>query len=378
MKQKLLIVVNVDWFFVSHRLPVAIAAMEQGYDVHVATSVTGSGEIITSKGISVHELPLERGSSNVFKSIQYLYRTYRVMRKVRPDIIHLITIKPVLFGGIAARLAGRQGVVAAISGLGFVFNGDTLAAKMRRSMVAVLYKMALKHNNLKVIFQNDHDKQVLMRIAEIPEQVAEMIPGSGVDLEEYENMPLPEGNPVVVMASRLLRNKGVKEFFEAARLLKKKGLDVTFQLAGEIDSDNASASVSMAELQQYNSEGDVELLGNRKDISNVFSKAHIIVLPSYYGEGLPKVLIEAAACGRAVVTTDHPGCRDAIIPGKSGLLVPVKNGQKLSEAILKLIKDRDLCIHMGKEGRKLAERKYDVTQVAQRHLEIYKDVGGQV
>lgn len=372
MKKKLLFLVNVDWFFLSHRLPIALEALQQGYEVHVATRITDKLEELHSHGLIVHQLPIGRGSTKFFGEVQTFTHIFRLFRKVRPDIVHLVTIKPVLFGGIAARLAGVPTVVAAISGLGFVFLNKGWKAAIVRSLVSVLYRLALGKRNLNVICQNTDDRQTIIKASGVSLNKVIMIPGSGVDLSEYMVKHLPQGIPVIVMAARLLRDKGVYEFVAAARLLEKRGTAVRFWLAGDPDPGNP-ATITQKELSAWDKEGCVDLLGYRDDIPKLFSQVNIVVLPSYR-EGLPKVLIEAAACGRAVVTTNVPGCRDAIEPDKSGLLIPVKNPVALADAIQRLIDDPELCRRMGKAGRVLAERKFAIEKIVDAHLKIYKEL----
>jgi glycosyltransferase involved in cell wall biosynthesis len=300
----------------------------------------------------------------------------KVFRAVRPDVVHLVTIKPVLLGGLVARLAGVPAVVAAVSGLGFVFVARGIKAAMRRLLVGALYRVALGHKNLKVIFQNTNDLNILSKLANLPSRKVEMIRGSGVDLSIYEHAPLQLGLPVVLLASRLLVDKGVREFVNAARLLKLQGVSARFCLCGSVDLSNPT-SLTDVELASWEKEGVIELWGQRSDMPQVLRKAYVVVLPSYYGEGLPKVLIEAAACGRAVITTDHPGCRDAIENCVTGLLVPVRNVPALAKAIQALINEPDRCQAMGNAARALAERAFDVRQVVASHLIIYQKLIGK-
>ena len=373
MKKKLLFLVNVDWFFLSHRLPIAINALNQGYEVHIATGITDKLEVLRSHGLIVHPLVIGRSSTGLASEVRTFCGILQVFKKVRPHIVHLVTIKPVILGGIAARLTGVPAVVAAISGLGFVFLANGSKAAVVRFLVDGLYRLALGKRNLKVICQNPDDRETIIQAAGLSSNKMVMIQGSGVDLSLYPTKPLPQGIPVVIMAARLLRDKGVQEFIEAALLLDKRDVAVRFWLVGDPDPGNPS-TITLDELSAWESEGCVELLGYRNDIPNLFSQANVVVLPSYYGEGLPKVLVEAAACGRAVVTTDHPGCRDAIEPDKSGLLVPVKDPVALADAIQHLIGDPELCQSMGQAGRALAEREFSIEKIVDAHLEIYKEL----
>jgi glycosyltransferase involved in cell wall biosynthesis len=372
MSRTLMFVVNVDWFFLSHRLPIALEAQRQGYQVHIATGLTDKLDELHRHGLVVHPLSLDRSSTGLGNAWRTMLELWKLFRAVRPDIVHLVTIKPVLLGGLMARLAGVPAVVAAVSGLGFVFMAHGAKAVVRRWLVGGLYRVALGHHNLKVIFQNPDDRASLAMLAHLPDSKVKMIRGSGVDLAQYGHTPLPLCMPVVLLAARLLADKGVREFVQAARLLKQQGASARFCLVGCVDPANP-ASLSDAELRQWANEGVIELWGHRSDMPEVLSAAHLVVLPSYR-EGLPKVLVEAAACGRAVVTTDVPGCRDAIDPGVTGVLVPVRNAAALADALRVLINNPARCQVMGNAGRALAERAFDVRQVVAAHLHIYQEL----
>ena len=368
--RRVLIVVNVDWFFLSHRLPVALGALQAGYEVHVATTLTQSAAVLEADGFVVHPLAVDRsgaGFSGLFKLFANLLRLFWA---VRPDVLHLVTIKPVLVGGLAARCSPVRGVVYAISGLGHVFVAEGFFGRLRRLLVGVWYRLVLGARNMRIIFQNPDDRSMIASVAHLVPQQVVMIPGSGVDLSQYPAMPLPQGGAVVVMAARLLTTKGVREYVAAARQLRNQGLDARFWLVGEPDPANP-ASVTPNELQAWRQEAAVELLGHRTDIAQLMAQAHVVVLPSYR-EGLPKVLIEAAACGRAVITTDVSGCRDAVEAGVTAVLVPPKNAQALAEAIRQLLQNRTVCAAMGQAGRLHAERLFDVRAVVAVHLEIYR------
>jgi glycosyltransferase involved in cell wall biosynthesis len=370
--KRLLFVVNVDWFFLSHRLPIALEALRRGYDVHIAVGITDCLAEMQSHGLKVHPLGISRSKTGLGEAITVAREIWRVYKAVKPDVVHLVTIKPVLMGGILARLAGMPAVVAAVSGLGFVFLEKGLVATLRRKLVGLLYKASFGHRNLKVIFQNVQDKATLVQLANLPNAKTELIRGSGVDISQFTAGSLPSGAPVVILAARLLADKGVREFVQAARLLKAAGTQAQFCLVGTVDLHNPT-SLTQTELDAYQKEGIVELWGHRSDMAATLSAAHIVVLPSYR-EGLPKVLIEAAACGRAVVTTDVPGCRDAIEPGVTGVLVPARDAQALSQAIAALLNDPQRCQAMGQAGRLLAEQAFDIRQVVAQHLRIYDDL----
>jgi glycosyltransferase involved in cell wall biosynthesis len=370
--KKLLFVVNTDWFFVSHRLPIALEALKQGYEVHVATPITDQLEAMRSHGLLVHPILMGRRSMSPASEIRTFLQLLELFREVRPHVVHLVTPKPVLYGGIAARLAGVPAVVAAVSGLGFVFIAKGARAAVVRFLVRGMYRLALGARNLKVVVQNGDDRASVARAASLKSERMRTIPGSGVDLSAYAPAPPPPGVPVVVMAARLLRDKGVREFVAAARVLKARGARVRFQLLGDADAGNPT-TIGVDELSAWRTTGDVELMGHRTDIAGVFARAHVVALPSYR-EGLPKVLIEAAACGRAVVTTDVPGCRDAIEPNVTGLLVPPRDAVALAGAIERLVLDAELRERMGRAGRQLAERKFGIERVVSAHLEVYREL----
>lgn len=372
----LLFIINDPDFFLSHRLPLAEAARKEGFTIHVVTKYGSAVEKIKQLGFDHHVLPLSRSGRNPLNEVITLISIWRLLRQLHPDLVHLVTIKPVLYGGITARIVKVPGVVSAISGLGFLFvDRSGLQGRLLRHVVLFLYRLAMGHSNQRVIFQNTTDMNALVEAGGVRKDKTILIRGSGVDLRDYPMLPEPAGVPVVVMASRLLKDKGVFEFVEAARILKSRGVKVRFQLIGAPDPENPE-SVSDESVKNWQEEGIIECLGFRSDISKLFSQAHIVALPSYYGEGLPKVLIEAAACGRAVVTTDMPGCRDAIESGVTGLLVPPRDAIALAQAIERLIENTPLRQQMGKAGRVLAERNFGIDKVVAAHLAIYNDLVG--
>lgn len=367
----LLLLLNDSAFFVTHRLPVALAAKAAGYDVHVATAPGAGVSAIVASGLTHHPIPLSRSGTTIAGELRTLRGIWQLFRRLRPDIVHCVTIKPVLYGGIMARITRVPALICAVSGMGFVFLTQGLRAQLRRAAVCAMYRLSLGHRNLTLIFQNPDDRQELLAMLGSESVRAVIIRGSGVDLAQYPIVArLEASRPVVVMASRLLTDKGVREFVDAARHLRIGGSAATFRLAGDIDSN--PASISTAELDRWRTEGAVEVLGFRSDVAALFADCDVVVLPSYR-EGLPRVLIEAAACGRAVVTTDVPGCRDAIEPAVTGVLVPARDAVALAEAIGLLIRDRTLCRRMGAEGRALAERAFTIEAVIASHLRVYRE-----
>jgi glycosyltransferase involved in cell wall biosynthesis len=371
MNKTLLFLVNVDWFFVSHRLPIALAAIKAGYEVHLACKFTDKADYLSSLGIYLHPLKLSRSGTGIVRELSSFFSIFCLIKKLKPDIVHFISIKPVIYGGLASRLLSIKGRLASVSGLGYVFIASGFSASVFRLFISGLYKAALGNKQTKVIFQNPEDRYIFLRNNIINKNQAILIVGgSGVSLEEYPYLPESGGIPVVTFASRLLKDKGVEEFVHAARIIENRDVKAEFWLIGDIDQDNPAA-ISQNMLAEWRKRKNLKIWGYRKDIPDLFSQSNIIVLPSYR-EGMPRVLLEAASCGRAVVTTDVPGCRDAIIPNKTGLLVPVRNSAALADAIQKLIENAGLRQSMGKEGRALAERDFAIEKIVKAHLDIYK------
>jgi len=371
----LLYIVNAAEYFVSHRMPIAQRAKELGYSVHVAsTGLAGSAskaiEEILEEGFTYHAIPLNRGGQNPLVELWSLLKLYALMRKLSPDVVHLVTIKPVLYGGLAARFAGVQSVVAAVAGLGTIFIAQSRVAKARRWLVIRFLKLAFSVPGFTAVFQNSDDREVLLTRKVLTPCQTKIIRGSGVALDKYPYMPEPEGKPVIVMASRLLKDKGVLEFFKAAEILKDRNVVAELRLIGDCDPGNPT-SLTPEEADSWGKKSSVKLLGFRSDIPDQYAAANIVCLPSYR-EGLPKSLVEAAACGRAVVTANVPGCRDAIIPDITGIMVPVRDAVALADALQSLVESPELRRKMGFNGRRLAESEFLIGKIVDQHISIYE------
>ena len=370
MCKKLFFVVNVPWFFISHRLPIAIAAKASGYEVHVVTSAGSELDAIRKKGLIVHEVPFTRSSVKLLEEAKILLALFKLYRKIKPDIVHHITIKPVLYGSLISLITKVPYTVNAISGLGFTFLATGFLAVLRRALVKFAYRIAFLKSNTVAIFQNPDDRDQFIQQGLVTRKQTFLIRGSGVDLSEYNVTDEPSGVPIIVLLARMLWDKGIGEFVAAARLLKEKGIIARFQLVGSIDKGNPKA-IQKQQIDLWCKEGIIEWDGYINDVGKVISASNIVCLPSYR-EGLPRVLIEAAACGRAVVTTDVPGCNYAIQPEVSGVLVKVHDALSLADALIRLIKDDALRFKMGKAGRVFAEQEFTIQKVVNMHLDIYK------
>jgi len=370
MTHRILYNVNIPRFFVSHRLPLALAARDAGYDVHVTTSDADTENIqkIYDAGLQFYPLPLAQHGTNPLSEINTLRAMIMLYRELKPDIIHHVSIKPVIYGGIAARLTGIPAVVGAMSGLGRVFSDNNTKAKILRQIVRPMFKIALSHRNTSMIFQNPDDQQTFINMGLIKENRTELIRGSGVDLDVFTPVPETEDKPIVLFAGRLMWKKGVAEFVEAAKELGEKA---RFVIVGYSEPTSPDA-VPEEYLKQQAEAGIIEWWGKRDDMPDVFAQSHIVCLPSSYGEGVPRVLIEAAACERPIVATDTPGCREITIHNDNGLLFPVGNNPAMIAALEKLIESPELRHKMGKRGREIVHQGFSLQIVTSQTLALYE------
>jgi len=372
-RPKLLFLVTEDWYFWSHRLPVARAARDAGFEIVVAARVRDHGEPIRAEGFRLCPLAWRRRGDGIVGAGRALRDIAALYRRERPDIIHHVALKPVLFGGIAARLAfargtGRPALIAAVTGLGSGLMPTSCLARLGRPALGWVMCHAAKDGM--VIVQNPEDGAALAGFGIAPRRIA-LIRGSGVDTEHFAPLPEPTGGTVTVaLVARMLRSKGVPDAVAAVRRLRAQGLAIELVLAGPIDPDNR-ASLSEAELAALTAEPGVEWLGRVEDVRQVWRRAAIAVLPSTYGEGVPKALLEAAACGRAIVATDMPGCREVVRAGESGLIVPPHDIGALAEALAALARDPGRRQAMGRAGRALAEREFGEAGVARQTVALY-------
>jgi len=372
-RRRLLYVVTEDWYFASHRLPLAVAALRAGYDVALATRVDRHAELIRALGIELFALRRWRRSSlNPLRELAAIIELAGVVRRWRPDVVHHVALKPVLYGGIASRLGRVEARVNALAGMGFVFLPGSWLARLLRPVVKLAFRWTLGGERAVTIVQNPDDAALLASEGLIEASHVRIVRGSGVDLAEFAPVPLEAGLPIVLLMSRMLWDKGVGEFVAAARLLKKRGADARFVLVGDPDTENPAA-IPVEQLSQWRDEGVIEWWGHRTDAPEVLARAHVVVLPSYR-EGLPKVLLEAAACGRAMVATDVPGCREVVQHGLTGLLVPARDSASLADAIDELLGDRGRREQMGRRAREMAEREFGLEAVIRQTLDIYSEV----
>lgn len=367
---KIVFVVNVDWFFISHRLPLAMHAIERGDEVYLLAADTGRKAELEHFGIHFVEIPFERSGSNPFHEIKCINVLKRAYREIKPDVIHHITLKASLLGCFAAKKTKQRNVVNAISGFGYMFTEGRKG--IIQTVVKQLIHFGFKSKTFSFILQNPDDVRAVKEMDLVPESNIYLIKGSGVDLNEYVyTAPQKHDKISCLFPARILRDKGVVEFIEAALQLKDEYEErVKFVLAGDCDEENP-AVLHESELREMLIPGYIEWVGYQKKMIPVYTSSDIVVLPSYR-EGLPKSLIEACAIGRPIVTTDAIGCRECVVDGDNGFLVPVKDSESIASALKKMFDNEDLRVQMGRKSRELAERDFSIDSVIKKTFAIYQ------
>lgn len=367
---KIAFLVTEDWYFVSHRLVLGIAAHQKaGHEVVVITRCRDHEETIRAAGLRVLPLEMDRRGLNPLVLMCEILQVVRIYLSERPDIVHHVALRPVLVGGVAARLVGIKNMVSALAGMGFLFTDnrhDSLISKCLKFIMPWLVGPG------RAIVQNLEDATLLTKCG-VPQEKIRLVPGSGVNTEEYQPQSKQSEPPVVMMASRLLLDKGVLEFVEAAQHINKSQKLARFVLVGEPDHDNP-ASVSELQIQQWVQDGIVEAWGRQEKMREILPQATIFCLPSSYREGMPKALLEAMSCALPCITTDAPGCRDAVRHEDNGLLVPIKNAKALAEAVKRLLQNPDERLRMGARGRERAEKEFNQEIIIQQTLNVYREV----
>lgn len=366
----LLMVINNVNFLYSHRLPVALAAADAGYDVHVATCFDDIESLRHTDQLTYHYIPFNRQATNPLADLESGYELYRLYKKLKPDLIHHVGMKPILYGSLVARLFTMIPYINAVSGLGYLFTHDSFRTQCVRWIVLMGFRLGCRSKRCYFIFQNNDDADLFKKKNLLKNKNVTYIRGSGVDLTRFFPNPQEKQKILVIFPSRLLWDKGVGQFVNAARMLKASA--VTFALVGDVDPFNPM-SVPLEDIQNWVHEGIVEYWGWRHDMEHVFQQADIVCLPSYYREGVPKALLDAAASACPIVTTDAPGCRDVVEEGVNGFLVPIKNVELLAERLSCLIESTQLRKQMGQASRKRAEQLFDIKKVVAQHLSLYRD-----
>jgi glycosyltransferase involved in cell wall biosynthesis len=373
--RKILYLVTEDWYFWSHRLPFARAMRDAGTEVVVACRVHAHGERIAAERFTLRPLAWRRRGDGLVGGARALFALIRLYRRERPDLVHHIALKPAVFGSVAALLAGVPRQVNLIAGLGFVFVEPTPLAWLQRALIMLALRFFAGHRNARIVVQNEEDRAELLRWHVFRAGQMDLVAGSGVDLVRFPPMPQPEGAEIVgAMVCRMLRYKGVKVAVRATRLVRRLGVPFRLVLVGPVDPDNP-ASHSEAELRSWHEEGAVEWIGAVEDVPSVWKAAHICVFPSTYREGMPKALLEAAACARPIIAADIPGCRDVVAHEVSGILTEKGEVKAVARAILRLCGDPALRARMGEAARRRVEALFSEQLVVGQTLDVYARAG---
>ncbi len=363
----LVFLLTEDWFFASHFWVRALAAKAAGWRVILIARESEATARIRASGIEVIPVAFIRRRLNPFAELGFALQLARLYRQIKPDLVHHIALKPIVIGGLAARLAGSQKIVNAPVGLGFVFSSDKFLARVLKPLVSLGLRLTLTPKGARVIFENPDDMQVLGEAGMVRPEAAVLIRGAGVDIEAFAPAPEPAGPVRVILIARMIREKGVADFVAAARLLKGKA---EFVLAGAPDPGNPN-TVTEAELRGWEAEGLVTWLGPRRDVADLLRGAHIACQPSTYREGLPKSALEAMASGKPLVATDIPGCREAVVHGETGFLVPPRDPAALAAALERLIGDATLRARFGAAARRRAEQNFSDAIICAQTLLVY-------
>jgi glycosyltransferase involved in cell wall biosynthesis len=369
---KLHFVVNEDWAFISHFFERAVAAQSAGYNVGISAHLGEKRNVLEEAGFSLYPHHISRSGTNPLVEIRNLYAMVKVFRASKPDIIHLIALKPIVIGAIAARIYGKAHVVCAPIGMGYLFSSNDRKARFLQPVVRFVLRRILNLRNTQVIIENNEDCASLISGNYVKTSNIQVIKGAGVDLSLYKAAPENLDTQVVTMFARVLRDKGVLDFVEATKIVHHEFPNAVFQLVGDCDPGNPT-SFSESEVRSWESAGSIKWLGYRTDVPDLLVASNIVCLPSYR-EGLPKTLIEACAAQRAIVATDVTGCREVVSHGSNGLLVPARNPQKLAEAISQLLGDPVQRTSFAKNGIARAETEFASSIVIEQTLAVYKKV----
>jgi glycosyltransferase involved in cell wall biosynthesis len=369
MKRKIVFVDNDVNSFRPDRMELIYAARDMGFEIHVAAPMGRAASNITKEGFTFHDISMSRKGTGLWTEFATILNLFRLYRRLRPVLVHHFRLKPVLYGSVAASLARVPAVANTLTGLGYIFTDQSKKTAFLRKWVKAGCAQAFRHQNLRVIFQNPDDRAIFIRDRIVSSEQAALIKGSGVDTTLFYPSHEPDGLPVVIVASRMLWNKGIVQFVEAARALTSQGVQAKFVLVGDTDSGNPT-EIPKEQLHEWQANGWIEWWGARNDMPDVLANSHIVCLPSYR-EGIPRILIEAAASGRPIITTDAPGCRELVRPGENGLLVPVGNVEALTIALRTLINNPELRKRMGTINRQVAEQEFANVVVIPQSVSLY-------
>lgn len=374
-RPKLLFVVTEDWYFLSHRMPTVRGAQQAGYDVAVVTSNGSARAAIEAQGVRVIPFNFDRRSLKPDQAVQQVKALALIYAREKPAVVHHIAMKPILFGSMAAWQARVPHVINAFAGLGYVFSAKTMLAKTVRMVLVPAFRMLLQRPGSVVLFQNDDDRQLLQKLGALSKKSkAVLIRGSGVETDRLQPMPLPAGDDFIcAFAGRMIGIKGLPTMQDAFARLEQEAPHVKLWLCGQPDPGNPG-SWTQAQIDQWTRDNPNVIYKGHCNMAEVWAQSHVALQPSYGGEGIPKSLLEAAACGRAIIATDVPGCREVVDEGQNGFLVPPRDAALLAARILLLARDRDLCSRMGQASRALVEGDLSATAVTEKTRALYESL----
>jgi glycosyltransferase involved in cell wall biosynthesis len=372
--KRLLFIVSEDWYFVSHRLHLAQAALRVGYEVGLITRVSSQRDAIESAGITVIDWNIIRRSGHPWQEFKSLVHLWRGIRSFQPDIVHAVAVKPVVYAALACRFSGVKARVSALGGLGFIFSSSKKSARLLRPFIVSLFRFALGGKKSLLILQNPDDSKLLLSAGVISKKQMRLIRGAGVDTDAFAPAQILVKNPMIILPARMLWDKGVGEFVDAARHIKAQKPNVRFVLVGTPDNHNPE-SVPFEQLTKWNEQCIVEWWGRMDNMPEVYRQSSIVCFPSYR-EGLPKSLLEAASCGLPIVTYDVPGCREVVKDQVNGFLVPLWDSQRMIKALMELLDNPDLCAQMGKAGREMVLNEFSQELVADQTMKVWDELLG--
>ncbi len=372
---KILLFANTDWYLYNFRLSFAEFLRDAGFEVLMMSPNGPYAERISKMGFRWIEAPLRRRSLNPLSEVEFVFWLQKILRRESVQLIHGFTIKCAIYASVAAIMARVPARVCAVAGMGYVYSNQSLKAKLLRPIVNSMMRIAFSGQSVRLILQNSDDFHLFEREHIISRNKIRLIRGSGVDLSRFRYQERKDrGEPFcVLLAARLLWDKGIGEYVDAARIVRDSGASVNFILAGTPDPGNPG-SVQESTLQNWSKEGIVEWVGHVEDMPALMANVDVMALPTTYGEGVPKSLIEGAACGLALIATDAPGCREIISHDVNGLLVPVRDSAALAEAIIRLYQDRELALRLGKAAYENSTKNFDVQMVNARTLDVYREL----
>lgn len=370
-KKRILFVISEDWALISHRLHLVEYAIAKGFEVGLATRITKYENILEEKGVKLFRWNLERRSLNPIREVYSVFNLNRILRVFKPDIIHAVAQKPIIYAGFANKFSYKSSLIANLGGIGYVFTSESCKAKLLKPIVIFLLKYVLSGNKTRLILQNNDNINTIKKLNIIQNNYIRLVKGAGVEIEKFLPSSIPKGIPIVILPGRMLRDKGVFEFSRVAQKINSKVRKALFVIVGEIDKHNPE-TLHQYHIDNWVESGILEHWGRREDMEKVYAKTSIVCLPSY-NEGLPKVLIEAASCGRPIIAFDVPGCREVIEHGLNGFLINFRDENQLEKYLTKLIDNKKLCEQMGKNGRKIVENKFSSQIINNQTFSIWKE-----